>query len=219
MPEQSMFDYDGFAAYCADKKKWDKDRALREAYEWCQQADLIRRALETAKSDNVALATINDLLVDLVRQSNMAHLLAPEAIEQSLAPYLAARLHRLDDVESIERQGMELNANLAATTAVSEKQKHAASHPRSRSDDVRNPVIKAMRTWRRRPGVTLDDFIAAHADSTVGIRISNPTPTNGERYTVDRYDDAGKKVAGKQAPLRTLQGWWTSAGKLKLSKR
>lgn len=213
MPEQPIVDYADFVAR-VKKKKWNKDRVLREAYEWRQQADLIRRALQQLMHVNVTLVATNDHLIDLLQRLNAVDLIESAVLEQ----YKSLRMNEICEGESLIRQGMELNADLAATTAVSEKQKHAAGHPRSRSDNVRNPVIKAMRTWRRRPGVTLYDFIAAHADSVVGIRISNPTPTNGERYTVDRYDDAGKKVAGKPAPLRTLQGWWTSAGKPKPSK-
>jgi hypothetical protein len=207
MPGQPIVDYADFVAQ-AEKEKWNKDRAVHKAYEWCQQADLIRRALDTAKSDNVALAAINDILVDLVQQSNMAHLLTPEAIEQSLAPYLAARLHRLDDAESIERQGMELNANLAATTAVSEKQRHAASGPRSRSpNSAKTRVTDAMRIWRQsNSGGTLGDFLTAVAAADDGYEFRISELKSG-KYAVD-CEGGDEADDGKKVSWRTLEDWW-----------
>lgn len=211
MPEQPIVDYADFVAH-AEKEKWNKDRAMREAYEWRQQADLIRRALDTAKSDNVALAAINDILVDLVQQSDMAHLFTPEAIEQSLAPYLAARLHRLDDAEFIERQGMELNANLAATTAVSEKQRHAASGPRSRSpNSAKTRVTDAMRIWRQSnsSGGTLGDFLTAVAAADDGYEFRISELKSG-KYAVD-CEGGDEADDGKKVSRRTLEDWWTES--------
>jgi hypothetical protein len=207
MPGQPILDRANFVAQ-AEKEKWDKDRAVHKAYEWCEQTYAIRRALNTAESDNVALVAVNDFLVDLVRQSDMAHLLAPEAIEQSLPVYLAARLQRLDDAESIERQGMELNANLAATTAVSEKQRHAASGPRSRSpNSAKTRVTDAMRIWRRsNSGGTLSNFLAtvAAANDSYEFRISE---LNSGKYAVD-CEGGDEADDGKKVSWRTLEDWW-----------
>ena len=209
MPEQPMFDYNGFAAYCADKEKWDKDRALRVAYEWHQQAEWINLALQQLMSQNVTLAATNNHLIELLEQLDALHRIAP----QVLANYKSLRMDEMRYGEAIIRQGMEKNASLAATTAVSKHQSHSASGPRNRSDLARDKTIKAMRRWRRRPGVTLPEFIAAHADSVTGVRISNPTPNNGERYTVAYCDDFGEKVASKTVPWGTLRHWWGVADK------
>jgi hypothetical protein len=209
MSEQSMFDDDGFAAYCSDKENWSKDRVLREAHKWYQQAELINRVLQQLMNQNVTLAVTNDHLIELLGKLNALHEIAP----QVLAKYKSQRTDNLREGEIIIRQGMEKNASLAATAAFSERQSRAGSGPRNRTDLVRDQTIKAMRRWRRRAGVTLNEFIADRANSDTGIRISNPTPNNGDRYTIDCHDNLGNNVKSKRVPLDTLAGWWTLAGK------
>jgi hypothetical protein len=208
MLDQPILTYDEFAAR-ANNEKWSRDRALHAAFDWYVQADLPKRALQQLMHANVTLVVMNDHLIDLLQRLNAVDLIDPAVLEQ----YKSLRMNEMCEGEFLIKQGMELNANLAATTAVSEKQRHAASGPRSRSpNSAQNRVTDAMHIWRRsNSSGSLRDFLAAVAGAEDDYEFRISELANG-KYEVD-CEGGDEADDGKEISWSGLEKWWGKSAK------
>lgn len=183
----------------AESERWSRDHALRVAFDWMQQAKLIELAQRQAVYQCETLMALNDLLIELLKQSGGSHLLTPEVAAQ----YTNNRVAEMQLGHSLIGLGLEENAGLA----VRGRQREAARNPRPRQSTHRAEVIRAMRGWRAEEK-TLEDFIdAALVGSVDGVCIKKDIHGNFERFIIEcDCLNAEKKVA-----LSTLREWWGKA--------
>jgi hypothetical protein len=190
--------FEDFKAH-AESERWSKDHALRVAFDWMQQAKLIELAQQQAVYQCETLLALNDLLIELLKQSGGSHLLTPEVAAQ----YTKSRVTEMQLGHALIGLGLRENAGLA----VRGRQREAALNPRPRQNTHGAEVTRAMRSWRAE-GKTLEDFIdAALVGSVDGVCIKKDMHGNPERFIIEcDCLDVEKKVARS-----TLRQWWGKA--------
>jgi hypothetical protein len=192
-----------------------------------QRQRVYRRALwRVERGDDVgarALLAVNLLFLSRAER-HPAELVRAVTIAQAVELEIRGYERRIsivdtppDAVEGMRR--LHKLANLAghmhkAEEISSKSQSRRAKKPRPKSKPSRlSETVKAMRTPRAE-GKTLDEFIVASAEGSIdGVRICPIRRSGSTMYTIECHAD----VTDKRDVVfrRTLQEWWTAAGRAK----
>lgn len=185
----------------AERDKWTVHHALRQAFEWKQQAERIGAALHAALQSNECLRLVSDALAAVVQR----HGLAGE-LQAALDQYVQTRPTEIRDGLAAIRRGMVKNAELA----IQGRQRKAAKGPRPpKQNTVQALAIGAMRVARN-DGMTLDGFIESAGNGSLkSVTITATDHRGTERFSVDCDGAAAEKTVARS----TLERWWAQAAR------
>ena len=168
-----MSDKADFEKFCRQHGDISRDKAMRLAYDWQIQCQLIYQALEHVQQSHIALLAVNDLCCDVIGSLGGTLMLTP----QRLQSYIENRQREFGEGTKIAAEGIRLQAELHL------KKVFPPGRPKGAVGPIRKAIAKLLKANHAMKNAQLWDALKVQ-------------PPRGWAFCENR---AGKYVEGPKA--------------------